>query len=195
MQPLFYKHEDCIKGPRIGGSLPAGLEGHIKNKHAQYFGTFPLPGRPDREFSIFHSFDILGNNEEHDIIAYNNRVLEPSELIWAAVHAVSSRGELSNQPFESRALEIGPESVDGWTDEEGHEISYPMSKLGGKCFLERYWLQAHVTNLENDSYAQVLQICMHGNDLIDGFPWDPGCLHMWALNPDDPNTYRFMVEQ
>ena len=102
---------------------------------------------------------------------------------------------MSNRPFEARALAIGTESVDVVTDDEGNENTYAASKLGGKCFLVRYWLQELITNLEKDGYQQLLQIGLQGSDLIDGFPWDPGCLHVWASNPLDPMTYRFMVEQ
>ena len=195
MRPISYNNEDCVEGARIGGPVPKGLENQIKNDHSQYFGTFPLPNDPESEFSLFHRFEIFGDDEERDIIAHNNRVLEPSDLIWAVVHTRSSRGELSNQPFEARSLDIGPDSADTATDDEGNEFPYTESKLGGKCFLERYWLQEHVTDLEKDGYEQLLQIGVHGSDLIDGFPWDPGYLHVWASNPRDPKTYRFMIEQ
>jgi hypothetical protein len=195
MRPIRYKSDDCIEGPRIGGSVPKGLEHHIFDEYSQYFGTFPLPGDPEREFSIFHRFDILGADEDRDVIAHNNRVLEPSDLIWAVVHPLSSRGELSNQPFPPRGLEIDTQSPDSVTDEEGKETLHTESKLGGRCFLERYWLREVVTELEENGYEQLLQIGMHGSDLIEGFPWDPGYLHVWAANPDDPKTYRFMIEQ
>jgi len=195
MRPILYKVHDSNDGPRIGGTVPAGLEDHIVDEHSQYFGTFPLPENFEREFSLFHRFEIFGEDDDRDIIAHNNRILEPSNLIWAVVHALSSRGVSSNQCFEPRALTIGSESADKVTDEEGNATPYSESKLGGKCFLERHWLQEDVTELENTGYKQLLQIGMHGSDLIDGFPWDPGFLHVWASNPDDPKTYRFMVEQ
>ena len=195
MRPIYFKNEDCVEGARIGGLVPKGLENQIKDDHSQYFGTFPLPDDPENEFSVFHRFEIFGDDEDRDVIAHNNRVLEPSDLIWAVIHSQSCRGELSNRSFESRALDIGPERADRVTDDEGNETPYTESKLGGKCFLDRYWLQEQVTDLEQDGYQQLLQIGMHGSELIDGFPWDPGYLHVWASNPRDPKTYRFMVEQ
>lgn len=195
MRPIRYKKEDCTGGPRIGGTVPEGLEEHIIDEHSQYFGTFPLPRGTEREFSIFHRFDILGNDEDRDIIAHNNKVLEPSDLIWAVVHQRSCRGKLSNQPFQACGLEIGTEIADSVIDKEGNETLYTESKLGGRCFLERHFLQNDVMELEEKGYQQLLQIGMHGSHLIEGFPWDPGFLHVWAANPDDPMTYRFMIEQ
>ena len=195
MRPITFINNDCFEGPRIGGTVPSGLERQIKDEHSQYFGTFPLLIDAEMEFSLFHRFDIFGTDAERDVIAHNNKVLKPCDLIWTVVHPRSRRGELSNQAFEARCLEIGRECVDTIRGEDGKETPYTESKLGGKCFFERHWLQEQVVELEQGGYDQLLQIGMHGSDLIYGFPWDPGWLHVWSSDPRDPQTYRFMVEQ
>jgi hypothetical protein len=195
MRPLHYIPDDQVMGARIGGTVPRGLESEASDDLVQYFGTFPVIACPEIEFSMFHRFDIFGDDATRDVLDHNNRILSPFELLWVVVHGPSERGDMAARPFEARGLTIDAESPDEVVDDDGTVMPYNESKLGGVCFLERYWLQDAVSAIETDGYRLLLTIGMHGSDLIDGFPWDPGCLHVWARKPDQADTYRFLVEQ
>lgn len=179
---------DHSRGARIGGTVPEGQEREIKDSETQYFGTFPLPGRTDLEFSIFHRFQTSGINNDRDVLDHMNQVLEPSDLIWATVHAPSERGSTTARPFPGRGFEVGPESPDRTPSPEQRD------KLGGSCYLAPgKWQQSLVAELQRQGHRRVLQ--MHGCIAYDGYPWGPDMFHVWALDPSDPQTYRFMVEQ
>ena len=196
MRPIQYKTTDATDGPRIGGKVPTGLESEIVDDKTQYFGTFPISSTDaQKKFSVFHRFEIFGEDPERDVIDYNNRILRPSRLIWAVVHDASSRGTANARAFEARSLHIGPETLDEAVDDDGTVLPYTESKLGGRCFLERYWLQESVEQIEADGFQFLMQIGAHDEHLIDGFPWDPGFLHVWARDPLAPDSYRFMIEQ
>lgn len=195
MRPISYSLEYCEEGPRIGGAIPEGQEDQLVDEHTQYFGTFPILDALNQEFSVFHRFDIKGIDEDRDVISHNNRILRPSDLIWALVHQRSRRGTKDTHCLEPRSITLAEPKQDEFTTDDGQLVPFPESKLGGKCYLERRWLQSEVTTLEDAGYNQLLQIGLHCSDLIEGFPWDPGYLHVWALNPSDQSTYRFMVEQ
>lgn len=195
MRPLRYMPNDHPTGARIGGTVPRGLESEVTDDLVQYFGTFPITAIPSLEFSVFHRFDTDGADEARDIIEHNNSILTSSNLLWVVVHGVSERGSALARPFEARGIQVGPESPDETVDDDGTVMPHTESKLGGACFLDRGWLRSEVDELEKAGYQQLLQIGMHGADLIDGFPWDPGYLHVWAKAPDKADTYRFMVEQ
>ena len=194
MRALRFRPEDRATGARIGGTVPLGQEYAIMDSGVQYFGTFPITELPHLEFSVFHRFEIFAEHDTRDVILHNNKILAPSDLIWVTVHGPSERGSDVARPFEARGLDFGPEIADVTIDDDGNVKPYTESKLGGRCFLLRYWLQDEVSQLESAEYKQLLQIGMHGRDLIDGFPWDPGYLHVWAEAPENSQTYRFMVE-
>lgn len=195
IQTIEYLAGDVNTGPRIGGSCPSGLEENLEGPHSQYFGTFPLLSQDGREFSLFHRFDLLGDDPRRDIIEHNNRILPPSETIWVVVHPSSERSDDSRVSCEPRGLILSEPRADELRDEDGLVTAYPDSKLGGSCFLLRYWLNDLVDQLERDGYQQLLQIGLHRDELIEGFPWDPGYLHVWSSQPRDPKNYRFMIEQ
>ena len=195
MVPLRYLHEDAVTGCRIGGACPVGLVSQFTDSWTQYFGTFPLLEFEGTEFSIFHRFDPFGRDTARDLIDFNNRLLKPSDLIWVVVHPKSVRSEKSPNMFEARALALDPESTDEVRDDEGQLIPFSENKLGGRCFVDRHQVRDEVRLLEESGYFHLLQIGMVGRDLIKGFPWDPGYLNVWALNPLDPSSYRFCVQQ
>ncbi|MEZ6142310.1 MAG: hypothetical protein R3B84_17255 [Zavarzinella sp.] len=195
MVPLRFLPTDAVSGCRIGGPCPVGLKAQFRDSLTQYFGTFPLIEFEKTEFSIFHRFDRLGNDAARDIIAFNNQILEPSELIWVAVHPVSFRSEDSPNIFEARALELHNPGSDLTHDDQCRLIHITGCTLGGHCYVERVQVRDDVKRLEEEGYRHLLQIGEVGGDFIEGFPWDPGFLNVWASHPLDPSTYRFCVQQ
>lgn len=195
MRALHIAQHDHTVGARIGGAVPLGQEHAIRDSDTQYFGTFPVSNLANLEFSVFHRFEVFDAHPTRDVLFHNNKVLLPSDLIWVSVHGHSERGLHLGRPFESRAVDFEQESPDEQVADDGHVDPYSESKLGGRCFLLRYWLQDDVSELEHEGFTQLLQIGLTGGDVVEGFPWDPGYLHVWARDPTDPTSYRFMIEQ
>ena len=195
MKPIYYLPDDRAQGARIGGALPRGQEKQAADADVQYFGTFPLLDNLNREFSVFHRMGVKPSDKQSDVAENKNVILTPSELIWATVHDKSERSETKARPFEARGITIGSESPDETQDDDGSMIPYTESKLGGRSFLERFWLQDEVDALEAEGFQLLVQVGLHWGDSIHGFPWDPGFLHVWAQDPENPSSYRFMVEQ
>ena len=198
MRPLTYLPNDASTGARIGGAAPVELLSQFRDDVTQYFGTFPLLGEDSTEFTIFHRVDSFGDDHVRNAIANNNQILTPSELLWCVVHPMSHRSTRIRNAFEARGIIVGDETDDLVSVEDETDpqlIPYTESKLGGACYVERYQVGDDVHELENSGFQQLLQIGMHGSDLIDGFPWDPGYLNVWALNPTDPKSYRFCIQQ
>lgn len=196
MVPLQYLKTDSATGCRIGGACPVGLESQFALPATQYFGTFPLLETPGHEFSIFHRFDPLGNDVERFLIPFNNQILAPSKLIWVVVHEASVRSNESPNMFEARGLELGSPRVEEVSAGDDSIIPEPGSKLGGRCLIFRYQVREVVPQLEANGYLHLLQIGDgRGRDFVAGFPWDPGFLNVWALDPADASTYRFCVQQ
>ena len=182
-------------GPRIGGPAPNAGADQFRDEHVQYFGTFPVDAT--REFSIFHRFEIFGDDDERDVIPHNNQILAPSELIWVLVHDASPRSGSSPNQFEAARLDIcdaGTDIDDDNADVAGRSI-LSCNKLGGLAYIERHALMDAIPELESQGFSHLLQIGMNGDLLIDGFPWDPGFLNVWARDPLDANTFRFAIQQ
>lgn len=197
MRPLTYT-SDTQTGLRIGGAPPDETATQYRDEVTQYFGTFPVLTHPSNEFSIFHRIDSFGDDPIRNAIVNNNQILKPSDLIWCVVHSVSRRGATVQNAFEARGLVMGDETHDLVSNEDPYEpemIPYTESKLGGNGFAERHQVGDAIVALEADGYQHLLQIGMHGCDLIDGFPWDPGYLNVWAKDPLAPKFYRFCIQQ
>lgn len=196
MVPLHYLSSDSGSGCRIGGNCPVGLEFQFASRWTQYFGTFPLLERQGKEFSIFHRFDPRGYDPSRDLISFNNQILLAGELIWAVVHEASVRANESPNTFEARGMTMAAEAPDKVLADDGSLIPYSDSKLGGNCFIFRYQIRDAVAQLEAVGFQHLLQIGeAPGGALIEGFPWDPGFLNVWAADLEDPKTYRFCVQQ
>lgn len=198
MRPLVYLPNDVSTGARIGGAAPDELLSQFRDEYTQYFGTFPLLGGDSTEFTIFHRIDPFEDAPVRDAIANNNQILTPPELLWCVVHNVSHRGTTIRNAFEARGMIVGDETDDLLSNEDANDPQlepYAESKLGGACYVERYQIREAVQELERSGFQQLLQIGMDGPDLIEGFPWDPGYLNVWALNPTDPTSYRFCIQQ
>lgn len=195
MRPLTILGSDAATGCRIGGNGPAGQEQELRGDCRQYFGTFPLTDGADAEFSIFHRFDPSGRDAARDLIDFNNRVLEPGEMIWATIHAPSTRAAGAPAEFGGRSVRVEPDAADDVDDGCGGTMRYSGSKVGGRCLVERHQVADAVRLLEDEGYLHLLQICTPTDDLVDGFPWDPGTLNVWARDPRDATTYRFCVQQ
>lgn len=195
MIPLRYLSYDSDTGCRIGGAGPSGLESQFGDPATQYFGTFPLFNWLEREFSVFHRFDPKGTDEARDLISYNNRILQSCPLIWVIVHAKSMRSEMSPNMFEARALQLESTAPEKHRDGNGRIEPYSGCKLGGECFVRRHQVGGAVQELGASGFAHLLQIGEVGADFIQGFPWDPGFLNVWAKVPDDASTYRFCIQQ
>lgn len=194
MRPLTIADDDSSDGPRIGGSAPIGLESEFRDDHSRYFGSFPIID--DREFSVFHRFDVFGEDENRDVILHNNQILEPSSLIWAVIHDCSRRGSTFPAEFPGRRLIVGDLRPDVLDDSDADcDAPYSESKLFGRGYTWRYQIAEKVSQLESRGFLHLLQIGLRGDTIIDGFPWDPGFLNVWAADPQDASTYRFCVQQ
>lgn len=194
-QPFSLAVGLSTEGLRVGGAAPIVAVDQFRDEHVQYFGTFPL--ETGSEFSIFHRFEIFGDDDARDVILRNNEILSPSDLIWCIVHSPSPRGGGSQNEFEAAIVTLEDSCLD-------HDVSNPdvagrcflsRNKLGGNAYIERHALMDAIPQIEARGYSHLLQIGMDGEDLIDGFPWDPGYLNVWALNPFDADTFRFAIQQ
>ena len=195
MRPIYFDRNDVMTGPRIGGASPLGLDENFRDEHTQYFGTFPIPTCHELEFSIFHRMDMMGVDSLRDTIANNNQVVSSGELIWCVVHDASRRGSEKQNEFEPCGLIVGPETEDLTDDCAGNMTPYAQSKLGGSCFVFRYQIRQAIDDLNAKGYHHLIQIGQPASRIIDGFPWDPGFLNVWASNSIDSTTYRFCVQQ
>ena len=193
LRKISYLKTDSNKGPRIGGSIPEGLDAELKDEFTQYFGTLPLLENPGYEFSIFHRLDLDGIDSDRDILNHTGKILYTSDLIWVKVHPKSQRGSLTQNEFEAWALEIGPIEKDQITV-DGETTAYTESKLGGAAFYLRHEINELVESQLDKQYKNLLQIGEHGDNIIDGFPWDPGFLHVYSKNPMEESQYCFVIE-
>jgi len=195
MRPFEFSGHDVDAGPRIGGSAPAGQNEQFLMEHTQYFGTFPLGD--GAEFSVYHRFEIFGEDDQRDVIMHNNQILQPSNMIWAKVHGSSSRDKKLPHAFPGAGLILGAPVSD--LDDNNPDLCErpisPENKMFGRCYVDRHAVMDDVLALEASEHLHLLQIGFEFDVEIEGFPWDPGCLNVWARNPSDAATYRFCVQQ
>jgi hypothetical protein len=134
-----FEFADCsaLDCARIGGEPPASIDVHSYDELTQYFGTFPIPNNLASQFSLFHRFDLNGDDESRDVILHNNRILEPSSLIWVAIHTPSTKSSRfagSHRAFSQCCLQFSDEIADGF----GGTYPYTENKIGGIAYAERH---------------------------------------------------------
>lgn len=190
-----FKLVDCVAHDcaRIGGEPPASIDVHSYDELTQYFGTFPIPNNSVYQFSLFHRFDLNGDDESLDVILHNNQILEPSSLIWVAIHipsTKSSRFAGSHRAFSPCCLKFSDEIE----EEFGSTSPCTENKMGGMAYAERHQVVDAYRSMPHLGYTHLLQIGQDGLSPA-GFPWDPGYLNVWSMDPLDPNTYRFCIQQ
>mgnify|MGYP003327454296 FL=1 len=183
----------ALDSPRVGGNPPASTHANLYDEWTQYFGTFPIPDHAPFQFSLFHRFDITGDDESRELILHNNRILEPSPLIWVDIHSPSTKSSRfagSHRAFSPMCLQFSDPIEDCFDGVS----PYPENKVGGLAYSERHWAFEAYQSMAPLGYAHLLQIGQDGL-IPDGFPWDPGYLNVWSSEPLDPNAYRFCIQQ
>lgn len=196
--PFSYANESSSAGSRIGGRPPRNAVAMFDRKLQKYFGTIEF----DRGFavSIFYSFDIYGIDEQCDIISYNNQPLYPSELIHAVIHeseAVTANSDISAEVschkivFDASRSDI--------TEQDGN-VPYMYSKIGGTPFVDNVSRVGQAfEQLLNMGFKQLIQFDTPNprtQAFVNGFPWDPGWLHVLVRRTSVDNCeFGFVIQQ
>jgi len=134
--------------------------------------------------SIFYSFDISGVDEAPDTISHNNQLLRASSLIHGVWHRSSDRGRAGSIASEvsCHAVFAGAERPDQESDEVGGYIPFQGAKLGGEPFVENIPRCGEAFDeAARLGFRQLAQFETPNPLLqpyIEGFPWDPGWLHV-----------------
>ncbi|UUO05440.1 hypothetical protein M4951_18915 [Blastopirellula sp. J2-11] len=204
-----YANEATHHGSRIGGAPPKLAIPQFESPYQKFFATLEF----DTGFavSIFYSFEIFGESEDRDVLKFHSDALEPSALIHAVVHEISPADKLSPIPSEvtCHRLQIGEPAADLFQrefepDEHFHsQLSYamarhpipiPESKVGGGPYTENRPLAAEsFAALDSRGYRQMAQFASPDGDeirFVEGFPWDPGMLHLFVKG-DAPSSLEF----
>lgn len=197
-RPFAYDRESTDHGSKIGGAVPRDVKPLYVDVNQKYFGTIEF--ETGRAVSLFYSFDIYGDDETLDIISFNNRVLFPSKLIHAVVHqgsmsdgaseiiTVVSCQRIRFEPMQSDRMPDSPEQVS------------PRSKVGGRpCIDNVSRVGPAFEELEQSGYRQLFQFDTpdpRSEAYIDGFPWDPGWLHVFVRGEHLAEAeFAFVVQQ
>jgi len=199
--PIDFDERPCSEGSRIGGFPSKGAPPQFSSRHSRFFCSVQLGD--GFCVSIFHSFDIFGADPDRDIIAYNNQVLQPSALIHAVVHSECKADDQSAIPSEvsCHRLVFGDEQRDlVHPSDDGDAYPYPRSKVGGSPFIDNVALVgAAFSELEQAGYKQILQFDTPDPRLeyfVEGFPWDPGLLHVFGRKISlDGSEFAFVIQQ
>lgn len=66
-----FEFADCraLDCARIGGEPPASIDVHSYDELTQYFGTFPIPNNLACQYSLFHRFDLNGDDHTSCFVA------------------------------------------------------------------------------------------------------------------------------
>ncbi|WP_339732721.1 hypothetical protein [uncultured Gimesia sp.] len=190
--PLEYEKEPVDSGSKIGGIAPLNAKPIYDVNEQKYFCTIVLDEL--WSVSIFYSFDINGVDEKRDIISYNNQPLYQCNLIHAVVHKneKSSTGLSIPSDVTCHKIKIGELQSDLLSGETNMVI--PFSKIGGTPYVDNIALVGRAfEKLYSDGYKQLFQFDTPNpsrQPYIDGFPWDPGWLHVF-VREDDIEKYKF----
>lgn len=196
--PFEYDVDPTTRGSRIGGSPPKGAVPHFDTPQQKYFGTIAFDD--GQSVSIFYSLDKSGEDEERDVISFNNQVLYPSELIHAVVHESGVPNDESKISSEVTCHRLAFRIVIPDQDADFPETNYPFSKLGGRPFVEnRPRVGGAFEALAVKGFRQLAQFDTPNPSkasFVDGFPWDPGWLHVFVrrLGMED-FEFAFVIQQ
>lgn len=196
---LFEYEADSIKhGSRIGGHPPIDALPRFHTPRQKYFGTIQF--EDGWLVSIFYSFEIFGDDEEYDVILHNNQVLYPSEWINAVVHQNDIADDQSNIPSEVTCHRIKFEAscTDITIEEPGGP--HPLSKVFGRPYVDNAPLVGSAfEQLLNAGYRQLFQFDtpnLKQYPFVEGFPWDPGWLHVFVRGSSIKDwEFAFIVQQ
>lgn len=188
--PLDYARTAASTGMRIGGTSPVAPlhEGPFQ----RYFATLDFQ---DLVLSIFYAFDVLGEDAARDIIAFNNQLLLSSQLIHVVVHSAAAI-ETSTVPatVSAHKLECGPLVVDDQWDASADGQPFPYSKLGGRPFISNVPLTGEAfRDAERRGFRQLAQFDTPNprtHPFVQGFPFDPGSLHV-LFKGGSPGAFEF----
>lgn len=196
--PFSYSSDSSTTGSRIGGHPPRIAVSTFDRTFQKYFGTIEFDG--GSAVSIFYSFDIYGDDEARDIISYNNQPLFPSELIHAVVHesgVASGDSDISAEMSCHRIVfdTSRPDIAEG----EGR-VPYAHSKIGGRPFVDNVSRVGQAfEQLLKLGFKQLIQFDTPNprtHEFVNGFPWDPGWLHVLVRGSTFDNCdFAFVIQQ
>jgi hypothetical protein len=196
--PFSYASESSSTGSRIGGNPPRNAVSTFDRKFQKYFGTIEFDG--GSAVSIFYSFDIYGNDEQRDIISYNNQPLYPSELIHAVIHESGAATEDSDISAEVSCHRIVFDQSRSDIAEQDGNVPYTHSKIGGTPFVDNVSRVGQAfEQLLKLGFKQLIQFGTpnprtHG--FVNGFPWDPGWLNVLVRGTNFDNCdFAFVIQQ
>ena len=197
-RPFTYEIGSASSGSRIGGRPPQNAIPMFYVACQKYFSTIEFDA--GLSVSIFYSFDIYGDNEIRDIISHNNRPLFSSELIDAVVHERGVASEDSNISAEvsCHKIKFGIEQRD--MAQGDSTVPYPQSKIGGKPFVDNVSLVGEAfERLLTAGFQQLIQFDTpnpNTHPFVDGFPWDPGWLHVFVKGMTiEGCDFAFVIQQ
>ncbi len=197
-RPFCIGPDDVEQGSFAGGSPPVEAIPNFTGTRQKFFATVAF-----KEFavSIFYSFDVFENTGGADVIDHNNQALFPSELIHAVVHSGATRSVDSPIQSDMSAHRI---SVSEWQDDkemdETDDQVYGGSKIGGKPFIDNEnVVRPGIQKLLELGYRHFLQFETPDpiqEEYIEGFPWDPGWLHVFIKGERaEELEFAFVIQQ
>jgi len=164
----------------------------------KYFGTMEFRG--GLSVSVFYSFDIYGDDKDRDIISHNNRLLFPCELIHAVTHESGMASGMSEVSAEVSCHKIRLDVEQRDVMEEGSSLPYSHSKIGGRPFVDNVALVGEAFQQSTiRGFQQLIQFGTPNpttHPFVDGFPWDPGWLHVFAKGASlEDCEFAFIIQQ
>ncbi|HYE19660.1 MAG TPA: hypothetical protein VEA69_14510 [Tepidisphaeraceae bacterium] len=178
--PLEYRAEPADTGHRMGGTSPVAP--HFRGPHQRYFCTIEFDAQT--ALSIFYSFDITGADEARDVIMHNNRWLRQGELVHGVWHRPERRDAdgCVSAAMTCHAIAAGAVRSDLFADDIGEIIVQPDGKIGGRPFVENVPRCGWAFDLAlARRFRQAAQFATPNpikQPYVEGFPWDPGWLHV-----------------
>lgn len=182
----FTLRPDAEAGTRFGGRAPSGIRPKRATAATVYLATIPLARTPVRDVSIF-----LTERQENTFLSEGGRLYVGSDLgpVEVVSHPRSERGaeSLFHSRLSEKAIVLGAEDADWYTNDEGERVLIGGHKIGGRPALFKDWhLEEPVNDLLRCGYVQVLQLDFPSadDDVVSGdWPFGDGMFHLLGREP------------
>lgn len=198
LSPMFCYPVEILPSPtligsRIGGSPAAEITPRFDDGHQRYFGTFEFPDVPS--FSLFYSLDPLGHDTDRDMLSHNNQVL----LEFSLIHVIRHPPKLPASADEKYASLPCHALLIKERCEDTPPVS-ARSKFGGQPFVDNCAVVGGAfEHLLTNGFRQLLQLDTPNPRQfpdLNGYPWDPGWLHIfYKQDAISAFTFAFVVQQ
>ena len=197
-RPFSLGRDDSKQGSFAGGLPPIEATPRFEGPRQKFFATIVF-----KQFavSIFYSFDVFEDTGGSDIIQCNNQVIFSCELIHAVLHSGSSRSTKSTigSDMSSHCISIAEWRADH-EDDETDGVPHGGSKIGGRPYIDNENVAGPgIQKLTDLGYRQLLQFETPdpiSEDFVEGFPWDPGWLHVFVAGRSfDELEFAFLIQQ